>query len=80
MQVYHTLEERFARISSIEDSIGILQWDAETMMPQGAADSRSDQLATLKGIAHELLTARATSDLLDGANQDSDSLDDWVRN
>ncbi len=79
MQVYHTLEERFARISSIEDSIGILQWDAETMMPQGAADSRSDQLATLKGIAHELLTARATSDLLDGANQDSDSLDDWQR-
>ena len=79
MQVYHTLEERFARISSIEDSIGILQWDAETMMPQGAADSRSDQLATLKGIAHELLTARATSDLLDEANQDSDSLDDWQR-
>jgi carboxypeptidase Taq len=79
MQVYRTLEERFARISSIEDSIGILQWDAETMMPQGAADSRSDQLATLKGIAHELLTARATSDLLDGANQDSDSLDDWQR-
>jgi carboxypeptidase Taq len=79
MQVYHTLEGRFARISSIEDSIGILQWDAETMMPQGAADSRSDQLATLKGIAHELLTARATSDLLDGANQDSDSLDEWQR-
>ena len=79
MQVYHTLEERFARISSIEDSIGILQWDAETMMPQGAADSRSDQLATLRGIAHELLTARTTGDLLDGANQDSDSLGDWQR-
>jgi carboxypeptidase Taq len=29
MQVYHTLEERFARISSSEDSIGILQWDTE---------------------------------------------------
>ena len=27
------------------------------MMPEGAADGRSDQLATLKGIAHELLTA-----------------------
>jgi carboxypeptidase Taq len=79
MQAYHTLEERFARISSIEDSIGILQWDAETIMPQGSADGRSDQLATLKGIAHELLTARATGDLLDQANQDSDSLDDWQR-
>jgi len=27
------------------------------MMPEGAADGRSEQLATLKGIAHELLTA-----------------------
>jgi carboxypeptidase Taq len=52
MQVYRSLEERFARISSIEDAIGILQWDTETMMPEGAADSRSDQLATLKGLAH----------------------------
>ena len=79
MQVYHTLEERFARISSSEDSIGILQWDAETMMPQGAADSRSDQLATLKGIAHELLTARATSDLLDGQTRKLSWADPTVR-
>ena len=79
MQAYKTLEERFARISSIEDAIGILQWDAETMMPEGAADSRSDQLATLKGIAHELLTARDTGDLLDQADQGSDRLDEWQR-
>lgn len=44
MNVYRSLEERFARVSSIEDAIGILQWDSETMMPAGAADSRSDQL------------------------------------
>jgi hypothetical protein len=25
MQAYHSLEERFARLSSIEDAIGILQ-------------------------------------------------------
>jgi carboxypeptidase Taq len=79
MQVYRSLEERFARISSIEDAIGILQWDSETMMPEGAADSRSDQLATLKGIAHELLTAPDTGELLAQANQDSNQLDDWQR-
>ncbi len=33
MQAYKTLEARFARISSIEDAIGILQWDAETRCP-----------------------------------------------
>jgi carboxypeptidase Taq len=79
MQTYKTLEERFARISSIEDAIGILQWDAETLMPEGAADSRSDQLATLKGIAHELLTAPDVADLLDQADQGSDHLDEWQR-
>jgi carboxypeptidase Taq len=79
MQAYRSLEDRFARISSIEDAIGILQWDAETMMPEGAADSRSDQLATLKGIAHEVLTAPETGDLLNQADQDSDHLDDWQR-
>ncbi len=78
MQVYHTLEERFARISASEDSIGILQWDTKTMMPQGA-DSRSDQLATLKGIAHEHLTARATSDLLDGQTRKLSWADPTVR-
>lgn len=77
MQAYKSLEERFARIGSIEDALGILQWDTETMMPQGVADSRSDQLATLKGIAHELLTAPDTGDLLVQAEQDSDRLDEW---
>jgi carboxypeptidase Taq len=79
MQVYRSLEERFARINSIEDAIGILQWDAETMMPEGAADSRSDQLATLKGLAHELLTAPDMGDLLAQAAEDGDQLDDWQR-
>ncbi|WP_201838527.1 carboxypeptidase M32 [Microvirga zambiensis] len=79
MQAYKTLEARFARISSIEDAIGILQWDAETMMPDGAADGRFDQLATLKGLAHGLLTARDTGDLLDRADQDSSLLGDWQR-
>jgi carboxypeptidase Taq len=79
MEAYKTLEDRFARISSIEDAVGILQWDAETLMPEGAADSRSDQLATLKGIAHELLTAHDTGDLLDQADQDRGYLDEWQR-
>ncbi|UVF19270.1 carboxypeptidase M32 [Microvirga terrae] len=79
METYKTLEDRFARISSIADAVGILQWDAETLMPEGAADSRSNQLATLKGIAHELLTAPDTGDLLGQAGQDSDQLDDWQR-
>jgi len=49
------------------------------MMPEGAADGRSDQLATLKGIAHELLTAPDMGELLAQADQDMYELDDWQR-
>jgi carboxypeptidase Taq len=49
------------------------------MMPEGAADSRSDQLATLKGIAHEMLTTPKTKDLLGQASQGSAGIDDWQR-
>jgi len=53
MQAYSSLEARFARLSAIEDALGILQWDAETLMPEGASEGRSDQLATLKALAAE---------------------------
>jgi carboxypeptidase Taq len=79
MQAYRSLEGRFSRLASIEDAIGILQWDAETMMPEGAGESRADQLATLKGMAHELLTSRETRDLLGEAARDQDPLNEWQR-
>jgi carboxypeptidase Taq len=37
------------------------------MMPEGSAEARSDQLATLKGLAHELLTAPSTREWLEEA-------------
>ena len=77
MDAYRSLEARFARLASIEDALGILQWDAETMMPDGASEGRADQLATLKGLAHEILTASSTGELLDQAAQDQAGLSDW---
>ena len=77
MHSYHSLERTFARLGAIHDAIGILQWDTETMMPDGAVSGRSEQLATLKGIAHDLLTAREVGDFLDEAEQDTDSLTEW---
>src|SRR5918997_1649991 len=79
MQAYDTLEIRFARIAAIEDALGILQWDAETMMPERASEGRGDQLATLKGLAHELLTAPKTRDLIDQAADVEGSLSAWQR-
>src|SRR5215212_4544596 len=79
MQAYSSLEARFARLSAIQDALGILQWDAETMMPEGASEGRADQLATLKGLAHEILVAPLTGDLLEQALQEQDSLVEWQK-
>jgi carboxypeptidase Taq len=76
MKAYQQLEARFSRTAAVQDAVGILQWDTETMMPEGANDGRSDQLAVLKGLAHEILTAPITRDLLEQA-KDEDLPSEW---
>ena len=51
---YDALARRFARLAAVEDALGILHWDAQTMMAPGAEAGRSDQLATLEAIAFEV--------------------------
>src|SRR3954452_13665229 len=77
MQAYRALEDRFARLSSIADVIGLLHWDARTMMPDGAAEDRANQLAIQNGLAYGLLTASEIRDLLDEAEQSGDALSPW---
>lgn len=76
MTAYTTLETRFARLSAIEGAAGILGWDAQTLMPEGAAEARGDQLAALRGLAHEILTAPETADTLATAEA-AGGLDSW---
>jgi carboxypeptidase Taq len=77
MKSYHLLEQKFARRAAIQDALGILHWDTETVMPSGAAHSRSEATATLRGIAHDLLTESAIEDLLATAEAERDLLDPW---
>mgnify|MGYP001022558145 FL=1 len=44
-KAYLSLERHFARLSSLNDALGILGWDKEVMMPSGAAERRSENLA-----------------------------------
>jgi carboxypeptidase Taq len=76
MSAYQTLERRFARLAAINDALGILQWDTETLMPPGAADGRAEQLATLKVLSHEMLTDDDNADLLADAEHETE-LSDW---
>ncbi|HET9147670.1 MAG TPA: carboxypeptidase M32, partial [Acetobacteraceae bacterium] len=56
MTPYERLTARFARIDMVQEAIGILGWDEAVMMPPAGAAARADQMATLAGIAHEMLT------------------------
>jgi carboxypeptidase Taq len=73
---YQELEERFARRAKVRDVIDLLHWDAATMMPDGGAEARAGQLATVKVLVHEMMTDPALGDYLDAAAEDR-ALDAW---
>lgn len=72
---YKALERRFHRLSVLGVVGGILHWDQSVMMPDGGAEARGEQLATLSVLSHELLTAPDMADLLEAAG--AEDLADW---
>jgi carboxypeptidase Taq len=77
VSAYRALEARFARLSDLRGALAVLHWDRQAMMPPGGNAVRADQVATLRQIAHELLTSEQTGALLDQAEQDRGGLDAW---
>ena len=57
--------------------MAVLHWDSAVMMPLGGASARSDQLAELALVCHEILTAPDIQELLNIAEGDAAKLDDW---
>ncbi len=58
---YASLKSRFGRIAALNEAAAMLHWDASAMMPSGGGAARGEQLATLAGLAHEMLTAPAVA-------------------
>jgi carboxypeptidase Taq len=79
MTAYRQLEEQFRRIGALEQAISVLHWDTAAIMPEGGAIARAEQLATLRTMAHQYLTAPQIRDLLAEAEAQSDELDQWQR-
>ncbi|MBL8833172.1 MAG: carboxypeptidase M32, partial [Rhodospirillales bacterium] len=73
---YPALESRFRRMNLVRDSIAVLDWDGAAMMPDGGADARAEQLATLKLIVHEQAVDPALADLFAAAGEGK-GLDEW---
>jgi carboxypeptidase Taq len=74
MTPYARATTAFTRINTLNEAAAVLNWDAATMMPPGGATARGEQLATLAGLSHELLTAPALADDLAAAEAPND---DW---
>jgi carboxypeptidase Taq len=79
MSAYPELEARFHRLTNLRHAIAMLHWDLATMMPEGGQAARAEQIATLRVLAHEMLTAPRVGELLAAAEAAPDGLDAWQR-
>lgn len=77
IRTYSQLETRFKKASVLGDALSVLHWDMATMMPDGGATARAEQLALLKTLAHQAITGADMADLLAAA--EVDDLDPWER-
>jgi carboxypeptidase Taq len=76
---YRKAEARFERLLKLGDATRVLEWDNSAMMPAGGVEARSEQVATLRVIHHEALTAPETDDVLGAAEAETPALDAWQR-
>lgn len=74
---YPRLAALFERHHHLKSAADVLEWDTAVLMPRGAADIRSAQLATLRVTAHELLVSPRTAELIAAASETP--LGDWER-
>jgi len=78
MTAYSDLTAHFSRIAALSNAIGILQWDNDTMMPKGAAETRAESMALLHVMRHGLATDARIGDWLANADSD-DGLGAWEK-
>ena len=54
--IYKELLSKIKDVTVLGTAEGIIHWDMETMMPPGAVEQRSEQLALMSRIQHQLAT------------------------
>lgn len=78
MTAYSDLAAHFGRIAALSNAVGILQWDSDTMMPNGAAETRAESMALLRVIRHGMATDARIGDWLSEAEGD-ETLGAWEK-
>ncbi len=75
------LKARLNQMTRLGQAAALLGWDQQTYMPGGAAEARSEQMAALSQLIHEMFVGPETADLLakseadaQGGDADSDEI------
>lgn len=76
-EIYKSFEKRLEEIGYLGNVMGLMHWDQEVIMPEGGAESRARQLATLAGLYHEKSTDSVFGEWLEELEKlNSDQLDE----
>jgi hypothetical protein len=59
MSAWTAFQDRMGAINDVLNAVSVLQWDQRTMMPAAGAATRGKQIATLVGVARDMLLADA---------------------
>jgi carboxypeptidase Taq len=71
MSAYSKLKNIFNEASLSSDIAGILHWDMSTMMPKESRNQRSEQLAYLSKLSHEMISSNEVRDLIVDAKNEN---------
>lgn len=74
MSTYEEFASIMRKAADLEYSIAVLNWDKEVNLPARGANTRSRQISTIIGIAHEMITSKKMGDLLYELNEQKEKL------
>ena len=67
MQEVNALQSHLREIKALSEAAAVLEWDQQTYMPPGGAESRAAQMEALSKVIHAKLTGPETARLLEAA-------------
>ena len=74
-----TLRAQIVELRHLEQTIALLGWDEETMLPAAAREQRGEQLATLEAIRHAMLVSDRLGDLVEEVAAEREGDPRWSR-
>ena len=77
MSAYDALEEKFSRITRLQEIDAISSWDEACMMPSGSGVGRGRALSELTGVIHEKQGDPEIGELLNKVRAESMELGSW---